>query len=97
MAENEDMKVNVADLVTTEDIAARLLGSKEKANLVRNWRVRNIGFPIPIKETTRTSIWDWPKVEEWAKLTGRLADDGTPTTPSTVQNRGPRKTKHADK
>ena len=93
----ERKTVYVDNLVTTEEIAERLLGDGSKDETVRLWRRRDIGFPEPIKETRRTSIWNWPDVEAWARTTGRLADDGTPTTPSTVQNRGPRKAKLPDK
>lgn len=60
-------RVDPTDLVGPAEIAERLgVG----AGAVRMWRVRGL-MPDPVDVVSRVPIWEWPKILEWAVITGR--------------------------
>lgn len=67
-------KVDVDDLVSAVEIAARL-GAK-RSTVVYDWRRRQAGtdhpFPEPLTRLGSVHVWAWPDVEKWARKTGRL-------------------------
>ncbi|HEX9992461.1 MAG TPA: hypothetical protein VGB14_05995 [Acidimicrobiales bacterium] len=63
-------KVDVDDIVSASEIAARL-GAKQPS-VVHDWRRRHADFPQPIARVKLGHLWAWPDVERWARRTGRL-------------------------
>jgi predicted site-specific integrase-resolvase len=57
-----------ADPVGVRDIAERL-GVKQQTASV--WRHRGL-LPKPDWHASGLPLWNWPKIEEWARETGRL-------------------------
>jgi hypothetical protein len=70
MVRSVPRKVNVDDLVGAAEIAERL--DVAYVETIHSWRRRYPDFPEPIARLKRALIWNWPDVEAWAKLTGRL-------------------------
>jgi len=46
------------------------------ANTVNVWKTRHQDFPAPVRRLRSGDIWDKREIIEWAKATGRLADNG---------------------
>lgn len=57
-------------LVGTAEIAERL-GIKHPET-VHDWRRRYEDFPEPISQLRMGYVWNWPEVERWARVTGRI-------------------------
>lgn len=56
------------ELVVAADIAERLGLSRARVSVL----VSSPGFPRPIGQLGRSSVWRWSTVERWARETGRL-------------------------
>lgn len=73
-----DDYVECEELVGPMEIATRL---KVKHRTIAVWRQRaretaesggsNDPFPEPLRRISRTPVWDWVVVKEWADRTGR--------------------------
>jgi transposase-like protein len=66
-------KLSPDDLVGAHEIAQRL--GLAFPNIVHAWRIRYKTFPEPIAVLRAGMIWDWKKVEAWAKMTNRRPQD----------------------
>lgn len=55
--------------VGTNEIAERLGVTR---HAVKQWRVRDLGFPEPRWSVGGRPAWDWDDIERWALETGRL-------------------------
>jgi hypothetical protein len=62
-------KVDVDDLVSRAEIAARLGLSSSEA--VRSWRKRYGDFPEPVVKLAGIHIYAWPDIERWAAAADR--------------------------
>jgi transposase-like protein len=63
-------KVEVDNLVGAAEIAKRL--GVARPNVVHDWRRRHADFPEPVAHLRQALVWNWPDVERWARMTGRL-------------------------
>ena len=63
-------KVNMNDLVSASEIAARL--GSGRTSYVHTLRRRHPDFPKPQGKMGNSLVWLWPEVEAWARATGRL-------------------------
>lgn len=63
-------RVDVDELVGAAEIAARL--GVKRLQVVHDWRRRHGEFPRPVVAVSRTLVWYWPDVRQWAAQTGRL-------------------------
>lgn len=63
-------KVDLDDLVTSQQIATRL--GLAYVQTVHNWIHRYPDFPGPVWTEGRFKLWLWPEVARWARETGRL-------------------------
>ena len=66
--------VDVDELVGAAEIAARL--GVKRLQVVHDWRRRHGEFPQPLAAISRTLVWYWPDVRQWAVRTGRLDGRG---------------------
>lgn len=66
-------RVDADELVGAAEIAARL--GVKRLQVVHDWRRRHGEFPRPVATVSRTFIWYWPDVRQWAVQTGRLDSD----------------------
>ena len=67
-------KVDVNDLVVAAEIAERL--GLAHTQSVHTLRRRDPNFPEPVVSLKRAHVWAWPDVAEWARSTGRTAQEG---------------------
>ena len=42
-----------------------------KPDTVQQWRIRNLGFPAPLRVLAMGPVWFLPVVEAWLEQTGR--------------------------
>lgn len=63
-------KVDVDDIVSASEIAARL--GVNQRSVVHDWRRRHPDFPQPVARVKLGYLWAWPDIERWARRTGRL-------------------------
>lgn len=70
--------VDLDDLVSARIVVARLGWRRtQKVHKAREHR----GFPEPVKTLSRTLLWLWPDVREWALDQGWAAWPGEPSDP----------------
>jgi predicted DNA-binding transcriptional regulator AlpA len=60
------------ELVIAVDIARRLGISPQRVNVLTS----GPGFPKPLGNLGRSSVWRWSSIERWARETGRLPAAG---------------------
>lgn len=70
------MGVKQFDPVGGEEIAERL---EVAPSTVRVWRHRGL-LPEPEGTVSGRECWNWPTIRRWAEKTGRLPDQGAPST-----------------
>ena len=56
------------ELVVAADIAERLGLSRARVSVLAS----RSDFPRPVGRLGRSDVWRWPRVERWARETGRL-------------------------
>ena len=56
------------ELVVAADIAERLGLSRARVSVL----VSGPGFPRPVGQLGRSTVWRWSSIERWARETGRL-------------------------
>lgn len=61
-----------------DDLRREMVGTKEIADhadvgvgTVRKWRVRGIGFPVPVAVLAMGPVWLLQDVDAWLRETGR--------------------------
>ncbi|MGE0795470.1 MAG: DNA-binding protein [Acidimicrobiia bacterium] len=64
------VRVDIDDLVGTQEIAARL--GVQRPQVVHDWRRRHSAFPQPLARVSGVWIWSWREVAAWARDTGRI-------------------------
>ncbi len=85
-------KIDVDDLVTAADIAARLpavrqgksKGSKQGPQVVHTWIARYEDFPEPLREIGGRKVWSWGDVKKWMRQRDRewVTPSGKPSASS---------------
>jgi hypothetical protein len=69
-------KVDVDDLVNSEDIGHKLDLSRQRIHQLAK---SDATFPAPAFNRSGVTLWLWPAVEKWAKATGRYPITTTDT------------------
>ena len=62
-------RIDVEDLVGTQEIAARL--GVRRPQVIHDWRRRHADFPKPLTRVSGVWVWSWRQVAAWAERTGR--------------------------
>jgi hypothetical protein len=60
--------VDLDDLVSAGIIAGRL--GMSRVQLLHDWMTRDPACPRPVRYISRTAVWLWPEMREWALDTG---------------------------
>ena len=63
----------VLEPVGVVEIAQRLGVTRDA---IDKWRARGLGFPDPRWTVGGRPAWQWDEIEDWARRTGRLPDEG---------------------
>lgn len=79
--------ITITDPVGISEIAERLGVRRQTVDSWRSRgkvdRERSTPIPQPATIITKTPIWDWATIQEWAISTGRLQGDEVPTAQGT--------------